>query len=319
MSRRHILERLTPDFGFFYEAGRTLHTAKTRYQHLEIIESREFGHVLLLDGVTQVTTRNEFLYHEPMVHPALTCHPRSQDVLVIGGGDGGILREVLRYNTVRKAVMAELDGGVVDFCAKHLPEISCGAFNDPRADIRITDGRTFVEQTDERFDVVIMDMTDPFGPSVMLYTREFFQAVKRTFNDEDGIFVMHTESPISRQKTFQQCLGTLKSVFRYQRTFYLYVHMYATMWSVTVSSDKVDVSSLTADEITERLRLREVAGLQCYTGATHHSMLTAMPFIQELVDRVDDVPIITDHHPKVLDEIDLNRVTDLRLIDQTAP
>jgi spermidine synthase len=319
MPRRHILERLTPDFGFFYEAGRTLHTAKTRYQHLEIIESREFGHALLLDGVTQVTTRNEFLYHEPMVHPALACHPRSQDVLVIGGGDGGILREVLRYNTVRKAVMAELDGGVVDFCAKHLPEISCGAFTDPRSDIRITDGRTFVEQTTERFDVVIMDMTDPFGPSVMLYTREFFQAVKNTFNDEDGIFVMHTESPISRQKTFQQCLGTLKSVFRYQRTFYLYVHMYATMWSVTVSSDGVDVGALSAGEITARLREREVSDLQCYTGATHHSMLTVMPFIQDLVDRVDEVPIITDHHPKVLDEIDLNRVTDLRLIDQSAP
>jgi spermidine synthase len=316
MSRRHILERLNPHFGYFYTAGKTLHTGKTSFQQLEIIESREFGNSLLLDGVTQVTARNEFLYHEPMVHPALTCHPQARDVLVIGGGDGGILRQVMRHNTVRKAVLAELDGGVVDFCAKHLPEVNGGAFADPRLRIEIGDGRRFVEGTSERFDAVLMDMTDPFGPSVMLYTREFFQAVKRTFHDDRGIFVMHTESPISRPQTFQQCLATLKSAFRFQRTFYLYVHMYAVLWSVTVSSDTVDVGALSATEIDARLRTHGVHGLQCYTGATHHSMLTVMPFIQTMVDGIGQVPILTDNNPTVLDEIDLNRIADMRLVDQ---
>ncbi len=303
---RYIVERLNPTFGFFYKAGKTLQTGKTKYQQLEMIESEEFGNVLLLDGVTQVTSRNEFLYHEPMVHPALVSHPNPQQVLIIGAGDGGILREVLRYNTVNKAVMAELDGGVVEFCAKHMPEVNAGSFTDPRSRIEIGDGRKFVEKTKEKFDVVIMDMTDPFGPSAMLYTREFFKSIKKTFASDAGIFVMHTESPISRPQTFQQCLRTLSEVFKYRRTFYLYIHMYAVLWSVTVSSDTVDVTELTAEEIGVRLNARGVAGLQCYNGATHHGMLATMPFIQALVDGSAKVPPITDKNPRVLDDIDIN-------------
>ena len=310
---RYIVERLNPDFGFFYKAGRTLHTGRTKYQNLEVIESAEFGNVLLLDGVTQVTSRNEFLYHEPMVHPALSAHPDPRDVLIIGAGDGGILREVLRHRPVRKAVMAELDGGVIDFCATHLPEVNGGAFRDPRYRPEVGDGRKFVETTGERFDCVIMDMTDPFGPSAMLYTREFFQAVKRTFKGGDGLFVMHTESPISRPRTFQQCQRTLGEVFRFRRTFYLYIHMYAVLWSVTVSSDTIDVGALSAADIDARLRARGVTGLQCYTGATHHSMLTPMPFLADLVAGAAQVPPITDAEPRVLDDIDINSQGDLTL------
>ncbi|GDY14550.1 polyamine aminopropyltransferase [Planctomycetota bacterium] len=304
---RYVIERLNPTFGYFYQAGKTLQRGKTQYQDLEICESEEFGNVLLLDGVTQVTSKNEFLYHEPMVHPALTSHPDPKDVLIIGAGDGGILREVLKHRTVRKAVMAELDGGVIDFCAQHMPEINAGAFADRRYRPEVGDGRRFVEKTQETFDCVIMDMTDPFGPSAMLYTREFFQHIKRTFTDERGIFVMHTESPISRPRTFQQCLRTLGDVFKYRRTFYLYIHMYAVLWSVTVSSDTIDVGELSAEEIGVRLNARGVSGLHCYNGATHRSMQVPMPFIQELVDGAPSLPAITDASPKVLDDIDINR------------
>jgi spermidine synthase len=303
---RYIVEQLNPEFGFFYKAGKTLHTGKTKYQNLEVIESDEFGKVLLLDGVTQVTSRNEFLYHEPMVHPALVAHPCPKDVLIIGAGDGGILREVLKHSTVTSAVMAELDGGVIDFCDRLMPEINQGAFKDKRFRAEIGDGRKFVEKTKEKFDAVIMDMTDPFGPSVMLYTKEFFQAVKKTFRNGDGLFVMHTESPISRPKTFQQCQRTLGEVFRYRRTFYLYIHMYAVLWSVTVASDTIDVGALSAEEIGVRMNARGISGLKCYNGATHHSMMTPMPFIQELLDDVASVPVITDKSHRILEEIDLN-------------
>jgi spermidine synthase len=303
---RFIVESLNPHFGYFYRAGKTLHTGQTKFQSMEVIETPEFGRTMLLDGVTQVTARNEFLYHEPMVHPALVAHPNPQDVLIIGAGDGGILREVLKHNTVRKAVMAELDGEVIDYCAAMMPEISQGAFVDPRYRPEIGDGRKFVENTKETFDVVIMDMTDPFGPSVMLYTKEFFHAVKRTFGGEDGLFVMHTESPISRPRTFQQCNRTLSEVFKYRRTFYLYIHMYAVLWTITVCSDTVDVAELTDDAIDARLKARGVSGLQCYTGATHHGMHATMPFVQRLLDTMDQVPVITDDSHEILDEIDLN-------------
>ena len=312
---RWIVEALNPNFGYFYRAGKTLHTSNTKYQAIEVIDSQEFGRVMLLDGVTQVTSRNEFLYHEPMVHPALVGHPNPTDVLVIGAGDGGILREVLKHGTVQRAVMAELDGGVVDFCAELMPEISDGAFRDKRARLEIGDGRWFVESTAQQFDVVIMDMTDPFGPAVMLYTKEFFHAVKRTFGGEDGLFVMHTESPISRPRTFQQCNRTLGEVFKYRRTFYLYIHMYAVLWTITVCSDTVDVAELTDDAIDARLKARGVSGLQCYTGATHHGMHATMPFVQKLLDTMDQVPVITDASHLILDEIDLNSTGKLTLTE----
>lgn len=303
---RFVVERLNPTFGYFYKVGRSLHKAKTKYQDMEIIETDEFGNVLLLDGVTQVTSRNEFLYHEPMVHPALLSHPAPKDVLIIGAGDGGILREVLKH-PVEKAVMAELDGGVVDFCDRLMPEINAGAFKDKRYRLEVGDGRKFVEGTSERFDSVIMDMTDPFGPSVMLYTREFFQAVKRTLRDQNGLFVMHTESPISRPNTFKQCLHTLSGVFKHRRTLYLYIHMYAVLWSITVCSDSIDIGTISPVELASRLKLRNIKGLKAYTPETHHSMLVEFPFIGDLVRAQTQVPVISDHNPKVLDDIDINR------------
>ena len=303
---RYLVERLNPTFGYFYKAGKTLHRGKTKWQEMEIIESEEFGNVLLLDGVTQVTSKNEFLYHEPMVHPALCTHPDPQDVLIIGAGDGGILREVLKH-PVKKAVMAELDGGVVDFCEELMPEINGGAFADPRYRLEVGDGRKFVEATDEKFDAVIMDMTDPFGPSVMLYTKEFFQHVKSTFKDDRGLFVMHTESPISRPNTFKQCHRTLAEVFKFRRTFYLYIHMYAVLWSITVCSDTLDAAEIAPGEIAKRLKERGISGLKAYSPTTHHSMLGEFPFIGELLADLQSVPVITDGKPTVLDDIDINR------------
>ena len=303
---RYLVERLNPTFGYFYKAGKTLHRGKTKWQDMEIIESEEFGNVLLLDGVTQVTSKNEFLYHEPMVHPVLCTHPDPKDVLIIGAGDGGILREVLKH-PVDKAVMAELDGGVVDFCEKLMPEINDGAFADKRYRLEVGDGRKFVETTNEKFDAVIMDMTDPFGPSVMLYTKEFFEHVKATFKDERGCFVMHTESPIARPNTFMQCHNTLAQVFKYRRTFYLYIHMYAVLWSITVCSDTLDAAEISPAEIAKRLKERGISGLKAYTPATHHSMLGEFPFVGELLAKKHTVPVITDGKPVVLDDIDINR------------
>ncbi len=304
--RRFVVERLNPNFGYFYTVKKSLHAGKTQWQEMEIVETEEFGRVLLLDGVTQVAQKYEFLYHEPMVHPALAAHPDPKDVLIIGAGDGGILREVLKH-PVNSAVMAELDGGVVDFCKKLMPEINRGAFDDKRYRLEVGDGRAWVEKTKDKYDAVIMAMTDPFGPSVMLYTKEFFQHVKKTFRDERGVFVMHTESPISRPNTFKQCLRTLGEVFKPRRTFYIYIHMYAVLWSITVCSDSIDVADISKKDIAKRLAKRKIKDLQAYTPQTHHSMLGEFPFIGKLLKDMKKVPVITDKNPKVLDDIDINR------------
>ena len=214
-SRRRVFkEALNPNFGFYYTINKTLQKGKTKYQQLELVDTDEFGTVLLLDNITQVAERNEPHYHEPMVHPAFCCHPNPRNVLVIGGGDGGILREVLKYPSVKRVDHAELDEKVITFSKKYLKSVHKGSFDDPRVHVQVADGRAFTKQHPGEYDIIIMDMTDPYGPSKMLYTREFFRIVKRAFRDSNGILVMHSESPVARPEAFSCIQKTLRSVFK---------------------------------------------------------------------------------------------------------
>lgn len=299
--RQYFCERLNPDFGYFYTVRESIHREQTAFQELEIIDTKEFGRVMLLDKITQVAEKNEYLYHEPMVHPALAAHPDPQSVCVIGAGDGGIMREVLKHQP-QQAVQCELDPAVIDACKTYLPQISDGAFDDPRCHLEVGDGRAYIEKTDAVFDSVIMDMTDPFGPSTMLYTREFFQAIKQRLRDKHGSFVMHCESPIARPAAYQQILKTLGTVFQHQQVVYMYVQMYAVLWSIVISSDSDDVQCITEQEIARRLQQRGIDGLQVYTPQVHHAMQAEYPFISSIRAAASDKPVITDTAPQFLDE-----------------
>jgi spermidine synthase len=293
--RRIYTEALNPHFGFFYTVKKSLRRASTRFQSIELVDTDEFGKVLLLDNITQVAERNDHHYHEPMVHPALCTHPRPRRLLVIGGGDGGVLREALKHKTVERIELAELDEGVIEFSKKYLAAVHADSFRDPRVVVHVADGRGFTAQHPGLFDVVIMDMTDPFGPSKMLYTRDFFNLVKKSFRDRDGMFVMHSESPISRPVAFSCIQKTLRSAFRYVNPFYIYIQMYAVLWSITICSDTIDTAAAKAVSIERRLRRSGITGLKVYNGATHASMQVVFPHINELLER--PVPVITDKAP----------------------
>lgn len=299
-NRRLYSEALNPYFGYFYTVKKSLRKAKTKYQNIELVDTDEFGRVLLLDEITQVAERNDYHYHEPMVHPALCCHPRPRSILVIGGGDGGIAREVLKYPVVERVVLAELDGGVVDFSRKYLSVVHGDSFNDPRLEVNIVDGRKFTEEHPGEFDVVIMDMTDPFGPSKMLYTRDFYRIVKQAFRDKNGIFVMHSESPVARPKAFSSIQKTLSSVFTNVNPFYLYIQMYAVLWSITFSSDSISAQSCRSAAIDRKLSRYGIENLQVYSGSTHSSMQVAFPYISQILKRPGR--IITDQHPDFPDD-----------------
>lgn len=306
MSNRYFAERLNPNFGYFYRLGDTVHQEHTGFQDLEIVETPEMGRVMLLDKITQVAENRDWLYHETMVHPALTAHPNPNNVCVIGAGDGGIMREVLKHNP-QQAVQAELDGRVIEVCKEYLPSISDGAFDDPRVRLEIGDGRQYIETAKDVFDTVIMDMTDPFGPSTMLYTQDFFQAIKARLRDDNGTFVMHAESPISRPIAYQQILATLGSVYEHVTVCYIYIQMYAVLWAVAIASDSDAPATISEADIARRLGERNVGPLQVYTPASHHSMQVTYPFIQQLRDAASDLPIITDAAPTFKDEIDINQ------------
>ncbi|MDH2433547.1 polyamine aminopropyltransferase [Pokkaliibacter sp. MBI-7] len=185
---QRYIETLYAGYGQSFTIDKVLFESKTEHQHLIIFENCDFGRVMALDGVIQTTERDEFIYHEMLTHVPLFAHGKARRVLIIGGGDGGILREVLRHPEVEQVTMVEIDAQVIEMCRTYLPGHSDGAFDDPRATIVINDGVEFVNTTDERYDVIISDSTDPMGPGEVLFSSRFYNGCKRCLN-EGGVMV----------------------------------------------------------------------------------------------------------------------------------
>ncbi len=181
-------ETLHDQFGQYFAVDKVLYREKTDHQDLIIFENSAFGRVMALDGVVQTTERDEFIYHEMMTHVPLLAHGHAKRVLIIGGGDGAMLREVTRHQSVESITMVEIDAGVVAFCREHLPNHNAGSYDDPRFTLVIDDGVNFVNQTTQQFDVIISDCTDPIGPGESLFTSAFYEGCKRCLNP-GGIFV----------------------------------------------------------------------------------------------------------------------------------
>lgn len=181
-------ETLHAGFGQYFTVDNVLYREKTDHQDLVIFENAAFGRVMALDGVVQTTERDEFIYHEMMTHVPLLAHGAAKRVLIIGGGDGAMLREVSRHRDIEQITMVEIDAGVVTFCQQYLPNHSQGAYADPRFKLVIDDGVNFVRECTEKFDVIISDCTDPIGPGESLFTSEFYEGCRRCLN-ENGIFV----------------------------------------------------------------------------------------------------------------------------------
>ncbi len=177
-----------------FQVTKEIYREKTEFQELVIFETPTFGRVLALDGVIQTTEKDEFIYHEMMAHVPIVAHGNATNVLIIGGGDGGVLREALKHPQVTPT-MVELDRSVVDLCMEHMPSLSDGAFDNPRTELLITDGLKFVAETDRQFDVIIVDSTDPIGPGEVLFTESFYRDCKRCLGD-NGILVTQNGVPI---------------------------------------------------------------------------------------------------------------------------
>jgi len=186
--KSQYLETLYPTWGQNFVMDEVLFEVNTGHQHLVIFNNAQWGTVMALDGVIQTTEKDEFVYHEMMVHVPMLAHGEAKKVLIIGGGDGGILREVLKHQNVESVTQVEIDQQVIDMCVQYLPNHSAGAYDNPKANIVIADGVDFVNECTEKFDVIISDSTDPMGPGEVLFTSRFYQGIKNCLND-DGVFV----------------------------------------------------------------------------------------------------------------------------------
>ncbi|OPX54170.1 spermidine synthase [Oceanospirillum multiglobuliferum] len=187
------LEKLYETYGQSFVIDEVLFEQQTDSWHLIIFRNQQFGTVMALDGIIQTTERDEFVYHEMLTHVPLFAHGAAKRVLIIGGGDGGILREVLKHPEVEHVTQVEIDQSVIDMCKTYLPKHSDGAFDNPRANIVIADGIEYVCNTDEKFDVIISDCTDPVGPGEVLFSSRFYEGCKRCLN-EGGVFVAQNGS-----------------------------------------------------------------------------------------------------------------------------
>jgi spermidine synthase len=230
-----IEERFWDYFATRFKIKKVLFSGKSPYQKVDVLETEGHGRMLLNDGLVMITERDEFVYHEMIVHVPLFVHPEPRRVLVIGGGDGGTVREVLRHKTVDRCVLVEIDDMVVDACRQFIPQ-TASCLDDPRVTVTIGDGVEFVAKTQEKFDVVIVDSTDPIGPATPLFGPEFYGNVKKTLTDK-GIVVSQGESAFYAGDTQKALLRILAGLFD-RVNLYNYTNMSypGGLWSFTFAS-----------------------------------------------------------------------------------
>lgn len=303
MSGRYLVEQLNEDYGYYLRVGESVAQGHTRFQQMELFETPMFGRVLRLDGVFQTSEKDEFFYHENIVHVPAITHAAPHSALVIGGGDGGAAEELLKHNSMERVVLAELDEGVVEAARRHLGGIHLGAFDDPRLELRIMDGKAYVEGTADRYDLVVLDLTDPSGPSQALYTREFYQACRGILNP-GGIVALHVESPISRPRTYNRIVKTLQAAFPMVRPYLVYVPLYGTWWGMATASEGPDPLAYSEEQVDRRIAGRGLSGLQFYNGATHRAVFALPNFVRDILAQTAEV--ITVDSPPLEEEIALN-------------
>ena len=264
-----------------FQVGRYVYRGRTDFQEAIIFESPLFGRVLVLDGIVQTTERDEFIYHEMITHVALMAHGAARDVLIIGGGDGGTLEEVLKHRSVARATMVELDPGVVELARAHLPGISRGAFEDPRTELIFGDGVKFIAETAQQFDAIIVDSTDPFGPGEALFTQAFYADCRARLR-AGGILVAQSGNVFAERERLRACLERLGKVFRDTSFILTSVPAYlGGPFGFAWGSD---------DPVKRRLSPAQLAarpvpeGLRCYTPAVHAAAFVHPPWLSASLD-----------------------------------
>ncbi|WP_173931844.1 polyamine aminopropyltransferase [Chelativorans sp. Marseille-P2723] len=279
--RTTFSETLHGDVLLSFTADEVLHEEATEHHRLELIRNAVFGKVLLLDGAVQVTSADEFMYHEMMAHVPLASHPDPADVLIIGGGDCGLAEEVLKHNRVKSLTQVEIDQSVLDFSRRHFSEFNAPVFEDPRFEVRIADGAAFAAQTEDRFDVAIVDSTDPTGPGAALFAPSFYANLKRILKP-GGIAVTQNGVPFLQRDEYLAAFGALATVFRHVQSYLVTVPTYFG-GHMTLGWASEDVDPANVDEAVLAKRTKDIS-THYYTPAHHRAAFVLPRYIQELLD-----------------------------------
>ncbi|MFK5924989.1 MAG: polyamine aminopropyltransferase [Desulfuromusa sp.] len=232
-------EKHSNNVGITIKTTKTLFSGRSQFQQLDIVETLEFGRMMLLDGLVMVTERDEFIYHDMIVHPALFTHPNPQKVLVIGGGDGGSIREIMKHPEVELAVLCEIDGLVIEKSIEFLPTLATDIDgNNPRVKLHVDDGLAYIRDHQNEFDVILVDSTDPIGPAVGLFEESFYQLVFSALKN-DGIMIAQSESPFYHAEIQKSMYQNLRAVFPIVEMYQAFIPTYPSgFWSFAFASKK---------------------------------------------------------------------------------
>ena len=232
-------EKHSENVGITMKVTETLFSGKSEFQQLDIVQTLEYGRMMLLDGLVMVTERDEFVYHDMIAHPALFTHPDPKNVLVIGGGDGGSIREIMKHPGVEQAVLCEIDGLVIDKSIELLPSMACEIDgSNPRVKLHVDDGLAYIREHQNEFDVILVDSTDPIGPAVGLFEEDFYRLVHGALK-EDGIMVAQSESPFYHAEIQKAMYGNLRNVFPIVEMYQAFIPTYPSgLWSFAFASKK---------------------------------------------------------------------------------
>jgi len=252
----HFIEHFTPEESMVRRVGRVIAQGETPYQTYLLYESEGFGKVLMLDAEVQSTEKDEYIYHETLVHPAMLAHAEPKEVLVVGGGEGATLREVLRHPSVSRAVMVDIDQELVEVARRYMPEWHQGAFDDPRTELVFADARRWLAETEARFDVIILDLTDPVGrdnPAKMLYTREFYQLVAKRLAPGGVVVTQAGMLMLDRYQVHTVLHRTMREVFPYVRSYRDWIPSFFLNYGFILAAEGFDPAAYSPGVLKARI------------------------------------------------------------------
>ncbi len=295
LNSKWFLEKTNDNEGAFYSIEEIILNKKSVFQKIEIIRSGAFGKCLIMDGKMQSSEVDEFIYHEAIIHPAMVSHNSPKRVLVIGGGEGATVREILKYSSVDEIVIVDLDMDAVDICKEFLPEWHQGAFEDARVKIFYEDGRSFLQRS-RGFDIIIIDLPEPSenGSALMLYTKEFYEIVYNSLNIE-GIAVTQAASTAAHNlNVFSSIANTLSKIFPIVRPYTVNVPSFFIPWGFILVSKKIDPLLLNSEYIEKKIYdLKDT--LRFYDSETHFGMFSLPKYLRSAIKSQKQV--ITDNQP----------------------
>ncbi len=272
-----ITEQQNENVNFSTRVKKTLYTGKSEFQDISVLETEYFGKMLILDGVIQTTTFDEFIYHEMIVHVPMFTHPNPKRVLVIGGGDGGSVRETSKHACVESVNWIDIDSKVIETCREYLPEWNSAIYDNPVVHLKIEDGIKHMQESQGLYDVIIVDCSDPVGPGEKLFMFDFYQDIFNALN-EDGLFVQQTESPFYHRDLIRRVQKDVRSLFPITRLYTANIPTYPSgLHCFTIGSKKYDPSSID----TERALDFET---RCYTPEAHKACFIHPKYVKELTE-----------------------------------